>query len=373
MCRKLLIGLICFGFCLFFILTLLLHNFKFVFLRPTVYKDILERGIISEVLRSTISETINTSWQDKAPVTRDMPESPIPAQNYENIFLDAFPEGWLEQQIGGVIDEFFTWLYSDQQTLTLEISFGEAKQNLRRSMGENLKKSAEEIPPCTADQIKELEKGADDIICLPPGATEEELENFANQFLEEETAEDFFQTLPEEINVIEMIDDSRRKTFEAVPQETIYGQKEFKPTMEYLNDFRDFVHLAFLILYLITGGLVVLLIIIGLMVWKPFFSVLKTIGTTLFVPSVIILVFSIGGQIIARTMKFSQLIFLSSGGPQVPGMSKAIADGISEIINALVSAFTFYKIIETGIILVIAITLLIIGSILKKKKAKQIK
>ncbi len=358
MCRKLLATLLAILFCLSFTTVLYIHNFKLVFLRPAVYKALIEEGQITQALSSFLSGMFKTAAQgDKSPGQSASPLPGISPDALNRIVEQAFPQTWMEEELGGLVDDFFVWFYSDEEELELTISLEEVKQSLGSSFGELIGEAFSDMPKCTEDQVRKLQQGDQNIFCLPPGMSQEDVEKFSEAFEQEGVLDKMFEGLPDEIDLLNL------GQKESVPKKA--GDAE--SPLATLSKVRDYTHLAFFILYIATAAVFVLLIFIGLLVWKPLSSVFKKVGTTILVPGLLVLLSSVVLLLFSRFSKPSS--FLKLAGPQLEkAVDPAIFDGISSIFSDLVSKFTLYKMIESGAVVVVAIALIVLGVVLGRIK-----
>lgn len=350
MCRKFLAVLLMILFFFLFNPILYAYNFKLIFLRPALYQGLIRSGRLSESLASFLSSALIGSIQ-KGAAKEGIPTSTFSSENFKEIIKKAFPPEWMEKELGGLIDNFFAWFYGDTEELNLKISLKEIKKNFGPAFGEFFSETAKGIPTCTSAQIQKLAQGDQNTICLPPGMSIKDLQQFKGS----QMFENLLAGLPDEVDLLNL------GSMEGKP-------KDLAATMASLNKFRDYAHFAFLILYLLTAGLILLLIFIALLTWKPFSSVLKTMGTTILVPSALILVTSSISQIFSRTLKLSQILSLAGFAKLQGGFDPKIFDSLGAIFSDLISRFTLYKIIECGALVAISICLIVIGVILRKKK-----
>jgi len=361
MCRKLLATLLAILFFFSFTTVLYIHNFKLVFLRPAVYKALIEEGRITDALSSFLSGVFKTAMQgDKSLGQGASPLPGVSPDALNRIVEQAFPQTWMEEELGGLVDNFFTWFYSDEEELELTISLKEVKQNLGSSFGDLIGESFTNMPKCTPEQVQKLQKGDQGVFCLPPGMSEEDVAKFSEAFEQEGVLDQMFEGLPDEIDLLNL------GQKESVPKKAADSTGTKSPIVT-LNKFRDYAQLAFFILYIVTAAVFVSLIFIGLLVWKPLSSVFKKVGTTILVPAILVLLTSVVLVLFSRFGKPSTLLKFAG-----PGLEKtidpAMFDGISSIFNDLISKFTLYKIIESGAAVVVAIALIVLGVVLGRMK-----
>lgn len=350
MCRKFLAVLLIILFFFLFTPILYFHNIKLVFLKPALYQGLIKSGRLTESLSNFLSSTLTSSIQ-KGAAKEGIPASTFSSENFKEIIKKAFPQEWTERELGGIVDNFFTWFYGDTEELNLKISLKEIKKNFGPAFGEFFSETAKGIPTCTSAQIQKLAQGDQNTVCLPPGMSAKDLQQFKGS----QELENLLAGLPDEVDLLNL------------------GSKEGKPKdlaapMASLNKFRDYAHLAFLILYIATAGLVLLLIFIALLTWKPFSSILKTLGTTILIPSALILVTSLFSLIFSRAIKLSQILSLAGFGNLQSGFDPTMFDSLGAFFSDLISHFTLYKIIECGTLLAISICLIVVGAVLRKKK-----
>ncbi len=356
MCRKILAFLFAILFFLLFPVILYLHNFKYVFLRPAVYHTLIAQGTLQKTLTLALSEGLNQAMKATQAESGQPVILPISSEDIAEAVEKAISQKWLEEEVGGLLDRFFTWFYSDQETLDLSISFAPLKENFDEVLTQITQKTVQNLPQCSQDQLQKLQAGDQNVLCLPPGTSPSAIEESLKTISQNPEFQSFLAGIPAELDLLEIIDASK-------------GGKNAagKSSMDYLNDFRNYAHLIFLVLNLLTASLLVILVIIALLTWRPFSAVLKAVGTAILIPSLLVFLTSGVALILARFMKFSRLLILNPTNSAIP-FNPAILDGFSEIINLLISRVNIYKLIESGIALVLAAILMILGALLKKKK-----
>lgn len=356
MCRKILAVLFAILFFVLFPAILYLHNLKYVFLRPAVYHALIEQGTLQKTLTLAISESLDQAIKTAQAENGTEFNLPISSSEIGEVVEQAIPQKWLEDEVGGLLDRFFTWFYSDQETLDLTISFVPVKAGLEDALIQITEKTVQNIPSCTSDQLQKLQAGDQSVLCLPPGTSPRELEQSLNAVSQNPEFQSLLESIPSEFNILEMIDQSKSKNNAAS-----------KSSLDYLIDFRNYAHFIFLILNLLTASLFVLLVVIALLTWRPFSSVLKAVGTAILIPSLLVFLSSGAALILARFMKLSRFLTLNPSG-STPAFNPAILDGVSEIINLLFSRLNLCKVIESGIAIFFALVLIICGAIFKRKK-----
>jgi len=359
MCRKLLATLL--GILFFFSFTTVLYvqNFKLVFLRPAIYKTLIEEGQITDALSSFLSGMAKTAMQGGKDPAINNPLPGVSPDTLGKVVEEAFPQDWMEEELGGLVDDFFVWFYSDEEELELTISLKEVKENLGSSFGDLIGETFSNMPKCTEDQVRKLQQGDQNIFCMPPGMSQADIAKFSEAFEKEGTFDEMFGALPDELDLLNLgLEEPSSSSKKAGGEES---------PLEILIKVRDYAHLAFFILNIATAAVFVLLIFIGLLVWKPISSVFKKVGTTILVPSILVLLSSVVLVFFSRFSKPSN--FLTLANPELEKMiDPAMFDGVSSIVIDLVSKFTLYKMIESGAAIIVAIILIVLGVVLGRMK-----
>ncbi len=355
MFRKILAVLL--GIIFFFLFALVLYgyNVKYVFLKPTIYKELLEKGQITNVVSSLVVSSLQKSQAQSNQSQKDKQSTmPINPEMIGQALTDIVNRAGLEKEVGRVVDNFFIWLYSDKPNPDLSISLQGLKQSLQPEMQKIVKQILLQLPPCTPAELK-ASKGEPNG-CLPPNMKEADLNKLVSEMLPAST----FKDIPDSFNLV-TLNQNQASTSAA-------GANPQALAISSLNKMRDYVHLGFLILNVATGLLILLLILIGLLIWRPFSAILKKIGILLLISSIPIFLLSLCLYIFAVSIKISDILKLTNAS--LPLDSNSL-NNIGSIFADISKHFNLFKSIESGSVIIFSIILLVIGALLKKNQKVQ--
>ena len=354
MFRKIIAVLLSIIFFFLFALVLYGYNVKYVFLKPEIYKELLEQGRITSAFTSLIVGSLQKSQTEGMPQGSQEVKLPIPPDTIGQVLTNIINKAGLEKEVVKVVDNFFAWLYSDDPNLDLTISLKGLKQSAQPELQKMQKQILLQLPQCTPSQLKYSQGKPTD--CLPPNMKDADLDKFVNETVSASSLKD----IPDTFDLLNLNQNKTSTSQSSVnPQELI---------MSGLNKFRGYIHLGFFILNLAAVILVIFLVSIGLLTWRPFAAVLKKIGIVLLVSSLPIFLFSLCLYFFAVSIKISDILKLV----QTPiALDPAILDSIGSIFSDISGRFNLSKSIETGIIIGFSIVLLIIGAVLKKSRGAQ--
>lgn len=354
MFRKIIAVFLSIIFFFLFVLVLYGYNVKYVFLKPGIYKELLEQGRITSAVTSLIVSSLQKSQTEGIPQGSQEGKLPITPDTMSQALTNIINKAGLEKEVVKVVDNFFAWLYSDDSNLSLAISLKGLKESVQPELQKIAKQTLLQLPQCTSSQLKSSQGKPTG--CLPPNMKDADLNKFVNETVSTSSLKD----IPDTFDLLNLNQNKTPASAGSVnPQELI---------MSGLNKFRGYVHLGFFILNLAAVILFILLVSIGLLTWRPFAAVLKKIGIVLLVSSLPFFLLSLCLYLFAVSIKISDILKLV----QTPiALDPAALDSIGSIFSDISGRFNSFKSIETGIIIGFSIILLIIGAVLKKSRGTQ--
>ncbi|MFA4881070.1 MAG: hypothetical protein WC650_05640 [Candidatus Doudnabacteria bacterium] len=354
MFRKIVAVLLSIIFFFLFALVLYGYNVKYVFLKPGIYKELLEQGRITSVLTSLIVSSLQKSQTEGTSQGSQEGKLPITPDAIGQALTNIISKAGLEKEVVRVVDNFFAWLYSDDPSLDLAISLKGLKQAAQPELQKMQKQTLLQLPRCTPSQLKSSQGKPTG--CLPPNIKDADLDKLVNETVSASSLKD----IPDTFDLLNLNQNKTPASAGSVNSEELI--------MSGLNKFRDYVHLGFFILNFAAVILVILLVSIGLLTWRPFAAVLKKIGIVLLVSGLPIFLLSLCLYLFAVSIKISDILKLV----QTPiALDPAILNNIGSIFSDISGRFNLFKSVEAGVIIGFSIILLIIGAVLKKSRVAQ--
>ncbi|RLG10480.1 hypothetical protein DRN73_07685 [Candidatus Pacearchaeota archaeon] len=286
-----------FSFFLIFCLNLTIYSF-------TIKSKVLNSEFIINELKeanfySKIHEQILSSFYMKAPIQN---------QRFSKVFDNALTEEWIEEQINSLINNFFAYLNSETDELSLKISTVEFKNNVEKTIRKEI---AVFVPPPIVNDEEQI-----------------------SIFISEVRAE-LNKKIPDEINIVEFIEQK--------------GGINFREDMAKLRKGISYLNLLF---YLSIILIIILISLISILT-KEVKLILRRIGASFFVSGSSLYL----GNFLTLSMVSSK--FSEENLPNF--ISKEF---LMKILNDILEPINFY-----GIIFMIIGIVLIIGSFLMTKKS----
>lgn len=300
-CARLLAGFFAILFIISALISLFLFNAERHFIDPELYKRVLleERvyDSLPRLLSQQISEgmTYNPCAEDPSAcegegedVSEDDEGGPpdyfknINADQWEVLLREILTPDWLQTQTESVIDQFFGYLESDDESPSISISLLDLKSRLMGRNGvDTVLKIVDAQPACSEGQLKELKNafegdmaGTDFFSCRPP---QEILDEYVSSI--EETLNEVVGDLPDEATLGENFMDSDA-------DETIDTTEDDMEIGTTLRRFRTYMRLS----PIVPGGFLILIAVFGV---RSFRDLLRWWGIPLLLTGLIALVFSI--------------------------------------------------------------------------------
>lgn len=332
-CRKILAVLFILIFIPVFLITLVTFNAKSTILNPDFYKkQFSKEKIYSQLVNTSLPSLLTGLFQgDK--------ETFINSEQLEVLVQETIKPEWLEAQITIILEGLSSYLKGKTATLEGKISLVELKKSLVPAFNKAMTEGWKDLPECTPEQMKNLERKDKDMTsleCLPPDFDAEEL----NQQLSLNEEDLGINQIPDDYDLNQLI---------TGPQEP--GQKNILETIR-----KTLVYIK-TGLYILVGLCLFLLIIIALLIWKPFSSILKWLATALLIPAGLLLIF-------ALLSHFSSLAFIKGFLGTLPIQFLTLIDLLAA---TLIQPFFINLEIVSGIIILLAIIVFIVAHYLAKK------
>lgn len=164
-------------------LTLITHNIQQHLMQPELYKSALEAQNVYAQIPDLVAEEIVTTLAQNDPATAKTPEEQVltellqslDQEDWRDILITLMPADWAQTEAEAGLDDLFTFLDGQTETLELSLSLAPLKANLEGPQGELvLARLVEALPPCTEADLfnfilETLTTGSPTIpVCAPP-------------------------------------------------------------------------------------------------------------------------------------------------------------------------------------------------------------
>lgn len=209
---------------------------------------------------------------------------------------------WLSSQLEQWLQTFFDWLKSDAPEPTWVLSLAGLKAEVPALVEQLLVDKLTALPPCGADTLGQilgaLLQGGEMPVCIPPGLDVEALVR-SDLVDVPGLAAAFLQPLPDEINVLELLEQQ--------------GPDQKEELLQRLRALRAARNRAAWMLTLTGLVLIVLLLVIGLLRSRPRRALVQWWGTSFFLGGCLA-VLLVGGVYAARETLWQALLASADGG-----------------------------------------------------------
>lgn len=190
----------------------------------------------------------------KLPFRTSELEAALADQGLEPIFRNYFNR---------TIQETLRYVKSETETFDLELDLAELKTKVVTALETAISRHLENLPPCTPEQLKALQAAPDKLDCRPADATGQQIQQMFSQGLREQAS-----ILPDSYNLNQLVKSSNQSHWEAARR-----AYEFVRLGERAG--------------LIASGLILLLV--TLLIWKPWTAVVRWLATAFIFPTLLIL------------------------------------------------------------------------------------
>lgn len=255
--------------------------------------------------------------------------------NTQNLAKNIDPI-WLKTQSEKIINGFFDYFSGKNQNPEIVINLQKFKENILPQILSQISEQIKNLPTCTPEELKNLENSNEkNLNCLPPGISQDQIDqSFSGQ------NNNLAIEIPNEINIGQMFigdkNQKEKKELEKVKQ--IYGINHQVP---------------------VYFGIVsiIILLLIALLVARPKDKVIKWLSVGIFIPSLILLIFSLGGYYSGSILG---IIFCQTGLCSYTNLADLLT-------KTLIQSFLRQLIIISAIFFAVSVVGLIVSHILKPK------
>jgi hypothetical protein len=311
-------------------------NFKSIAFNPDFYKEELRKHnvvdkIVDVIIRNIVSE---------ARAEKKHPEVFLDEGELKRALMEVAPSSWLRVQVEGGIYAFFAWLWSEEELPIIIIPLKDVKGRMPGAIDGFLERTLRKLPECKPGQMP-FAPGEEFPSCIPLGPMGEALIREMKLRLRGEM-DKFLPRIPDEINLADFI-------------------KKRKPELvDNLTRFRRILQVASLALYGGIAAVFVLLILIALFAATSLRSMLRWVGSALFLvgaialtPAVFLPQLSEGAfSQISRAEQFKEIPF---------ELLKLVLNILKDFVDAFASQIKVQAAIVLGIGIMLIILSLIVG------------
>ncbi|MHA1372137.1 MAG: hypothetical protein ACTSRA_20760 [Promethearchaeota archaeon] len=343
MFRKILSGCLVAIFIPFFIVLILGFAAKSTFLNPDFYKNQLSK---EEVYTKIISHGLSL-------FTQNMIVSDTPIIGSDSLALtiqSTIKPEWVKEQFSTFFNSISNYISGKTNTLSGRISFKEFKKNLSNKLNETANQSIENLPECTDEQMKQFDiNNVEDISkisldCIPSGNI---TDNIKDGFKKMISGSFIIETIPDEINLSE------------------FGNKNIDILNTLRKTFKYISWGTYILLYINL----LMLLFIGLLIYKPIDSVMRWIATAIVIPSSVVFITAIIGYSSSKII-VKNFILPPEAAVQLISLTVDIAQ---KFINGYLKHLLIYSSIPLIISMILYIWAYCINKNQHKKQAEKLK
>ncbi|EKD56415.1 MAG: hypothetical protein ACD_58C00198G0001 [uncultured bacterium] len=236
----------------------------------------------------------------------------------------------LESQFNIIFQGLNNYLTNQSADFVANLDFTQLKRDFSSNFTDYVNQNVANLPPCSQADIAQI-KDNQSIKCLPPGMSKNEIIKNNNQ------TDELLNTLPDQYDLGKSIMQKGNAQLET-----------FKRVINYLN---------LGIIFLASFNIFVLLLI-GLLIWKPASSLIKWVSSAIIIPSSLIFLGSIFGYVSSKIISPT-----FSLGLVLPVEGRAI---LNTIVFSIIGPLQIRIIIISGLLTTLAIIGYIIAHTINK-------
>ena len=187
-------------------------------------------------------------------------EVKLTTKEAEEIFRKIFSQSWLEDNYKLVINQFFNSLNGETGIQEAKIDLKELKKGLNDALPVLLEAQIASLPICGEGE----QYNKEELNCRPQGKSSEDL-------------------------IAEAMGDQEIQNFTKDIPDTYDLGDYFAKNMKQIGSIASGLNIFYLSLYILTGFCLLLLLIVGLLIFKPAYLVLRYLGVALLIPGILLL------------------------------------------------------------------------------------
>ncbi|MCL5795578.1 MAG: hypothetical protein M1338_04465, partial [Patescibacteria group bacterium] len=312
---------------------------KFTLISPGYYKSQFEKLDIYQKISNDLAPNL---VQSLFATSEQGQPTQIDTKELTDLVKKVITPDKLKSATEAFLNSLNDYLKGTTNTLSGKIDLREIKKSSGDILEITMKAQINGLRDCTPDEsAKAIQNKSEMPTCLPNGVTKEQLLSGIN--ISDQSKEEFSKNIPDEFDLAVYFDANKN------PQNA--------RLLQVAKTYVGYFNLSLTILSIVCA---ILLILIGLLIWKPASSVLKWLGIAIIIPAAIMFLGTIGLYLSIKAMAIGL-----AGGINLPAQAVAVLKQAAEAIS---SGANFNLMIVSSIFVIVAIALLIIGSQLKKKQ-----
>jgi len=312
-----------------FILTVLSWNFKLTFLNSVYWQKQLEKSDFYEKALDIVPKYLLQSLMQNE--TIDLPFSD---EQFDQAVEKNLSSEWLKSNIEKTIEQILGYLNGTYSTIEAEIDLRPVKNTINELNRSFLENQFTNLPECKS--IKEFNPKQPN--CRPPGMDLDELLTKMSKKDQRQTGkENIFENIPDSYNLGEILLKTNHKQ---------------NPILLLHQSFSRFK----IGLYIMTTIVIILLLSIILLIFRPFVSVLKWLAVTFLIPGILI--------ILTGLLTLNLMLFTG-------GLLITIPVDLKPIIESVISVFAKnigFRLLFIGLATVFISIILYISAVIFKSK-----
>lgn len=312
------------------ILALILMNLRLTLLSADfVKKGLIRADFYNQAINKVLISLVNTNNQDGS-----FSFGPVDKDELVVILNKALPPGNLQSQVENGLTNFGQFLAGERADLGIIFNLGEPKKTLESQLSKSLEKEWENLPTCSDSQADSEELAAD---CKPSDTIADvEVHNLLY-----DSSSGILKNVPDNLNI----------------------QNTWVKNLSVLDSAKNiyrFVDLGGKIALIVSLFLLLFIILLNL---KPIFALFKTSGVALIIPS---------GLVMVGTVVFHIIFFAFVTANLKLGLLEELTSLSLALIKSIIGRYLLQTEIVSGVLVVIAITLLILAHHFYKKSGNRV-
>lgn len=327
--RKLLAAIIIVIFIPLFIINILVFSLKTTLLNPLYIQQNFEKN-------NTYEKIINYGLPLLAESVTKEGNQLIKTDDLVVVIKESISTQWLEDQSSNFFSQFNNYLVNNKEEIVFNLDLKDFKSSLSDGLNQFSQERINDLPTCTDQEIANMDKNNRQLNCLPENFSKSEVSDAVKQMFSGNNSQGMLAQIPNEYDLGKYLMGRYGSQLDTV-----------KSAYKYLS----------LGIFIISAVNLLLLILISLVIWKPFKSVLKWDATAILIPS--------GLLVIISTIAY---IFSSTLVTQLVGNLPAGADAnnvIQSLILNIIKPFIFKLAIISGVFVFVSIAVYTIAYCLR--------
>lgn len=274
MCRKIIAVILSILFVPIFLIFLSSVNIKMVILNPQTYIKELNKANLYQKLADEMVNYAENYFKNN----QDM--SNFSGADITKFFKEVIDIQWLKSNSEMIITNYLEYSSGKSKSMIGEIDFTKLKKQINNSLIDVITNKIDNLPKCTQEQLKNTQtEKLENLQCRPPGLDENKIKDELSKSINENP----LIKLPDKYQLANSLD---------------YLKSNFGSNLVSLLP-----KISNLILLFSLIASVILLLIVGFLVYKPFYEILRWYGILLLVSGILYLSSGLMPFILSYTIK----------------------------------------------------------------------